>query len=81
MYHPRLDLDKITLDEKAVRLWDKLAHDKKKWKEIGFIPMKWNRAGILDTKIFHIHSPKEGFGNGNKTGRLVYVMFFNVRSY
>lgn len=78
--HPKLDvLHGKKLDLKACKLWDKIANKPREWDVAGEVPMRFNRMTVYDTSLFHAPLPKDGFGKGVKDGRLVYVMFFNVR--
>jgi len=61
-------------------LWDKLikAHskDRSKWERVMTVPMRFNRLVLLRPWLWHTASP--GFGDSLETGRLVYLLFWNV---
>jgi hypothetical protein len=77
--HPELNLfEPDGLTEYRIALWDQICNSPDEWEVIGEIPMKHNRAAIYNTKIFHASLPREGFGKDPETGRMAYVMFFNV---
>lgn len=65
--------------QEEIDLWkqDTNAHDK--WIKTGFCPMKFNRAFILRSDLFHRAEPIGGFGSTNEDGRLVLTSFFNVK--
>jgi hypothetical protein len=77
--HPEIDLTIRPLPEKMIELWDAIANKPEKWSVAGEIPMKYNRALIYDTAIFHAPLPKDGFGVTRRDGRVIYCMFFNLR--
>lgn len=56
--------------------WD----DAEKWEMTGLAAIKFNRCVIYESKYFHSRWPFEAFGTDKKTGRLIAVCFFNLRS-
>ena len=54
--------------------WKNLTH----WKQISFVPMKWNRFITYPTCFFHSRYPFEGFGTGPRDGRLIWVCFYDI---
>jgi hypothetical protein len=48
------------------------------WKNIGFVPMKFNRFITYPTCLFHSRFPFEGFGSGPKDGRLIWICFYDL---
>jgi Family of unknown function (DUF6445) len=53
--------------------------DLKYWKQVGFVPMKFNRFITYPTSLFHSRYPFEGFGTTPADGRLIWVCFYDVR--
>lgn len=47
------------------------------WEQIGFVPMKANRAIIYRGNIFHSRFPFKAFGKSAKDGRLIALAFFS----
>jgi hypothetical protein len=48
------------------------------WKQIEFVPMKWNRFITYPTCFFHSRYPFEGFGKGPEDGRLIWICFYDI---
>lgn len=48
-----------------------------KWTLRHFVPMRFNRAIILECPLFHSRYPFEGFGSTPEDGRLIAVAFFS----
>jgi len=61
-------------------VWEKIVHphtnDRSKWEHTMRVPMRFNRLILLKPWLWHTASP--GFGHDLATGRLVYLMFWNV---
>lgn len=55
-------------------------NDASKWKAERFVQMKFNRALIYESALFHSRYPFKAFGNSPKTGRLIVVAFFTPRN-
>lgn len=55
--------------------WD----DASKWEQRGLAEMRFNRAVIYDSALFHSRWPFEAFGDSPQTGRLIAVAFFTPR--
>lgn len=54
--------------------------DISKWEQIDFVPMKFNRAVMYDSTLFHSRYPFEAFGTCLEDCRLVLVAFFTPES-
>lgn len=63
-------LDKINKD------WN----DEDKWEIEKYVNMKFNRALIYESKLYHSRYPFKAFGNSPETGRLIVVAFFTPRN-
>lgn len=50
------------------------------WTQIKHVPMKWNRFITYPTSLFHSRFPFEGFGEGPKDGRLIWICFYDLAS-
>jgi len=50
------------------------------WKQVGFVPMQFNRFITYPTCLFHSRFPFEGFGSGPEDGRLIWICFYDVES-
>lgn len=51
-----------------------------KWEQTQLVEMKYNRALIYESKLFHSRYPLEAFGNNFENGRLIVVAFFTPHS-
>jgi hypothetical protein len=47
------------------------------WVRTHFVPAKFNRALLHDSKLWHSAEPSEGFGHNEHTGRIVLTTFFS----
>lgn len=63
------DAELLTLIESD---WD----NEKAWDMYDYVPLKWNRALMYESKMFHSRYPFEAFGDSPSTGRLIMVAFF-----
>lgn len=64
-------------------LFEKVNHDwnnEDAWDQVKFVDMKFNRALIYESVLFHSRYPFKAFGNSPETGRLVVVTFFTPES-
>lgn len=52
--------------------WDK----EEAWETTRYVPMKFNRATIYESKLFHSRYPFDAFGSTPEDGRLIVVAFF-----
>lgn len=68
--HPQNEEEKV--------IWEKDANIPEQWVKVGFCPMKFNRAFLLRSDLFHRAQPVGGFGKTNEDGRLVLTVFFNL---
>ena len=60
-------------------LFESVCHDwndESKWKQDTFVAMKFNRALIYRSELFHSRYPFEAFGDSPENGRLIVVAFF-----
>lgn len=65
--------------EEEIELWKRDTNTPEQWIKTGFCPMKFNRAFILRSDLFHRAQPLGGFGDTNENGRLVLTLFFNIK--
>lgn len=64
--------------QEEISLWERDANIPEQWTKTGFCPMKFNRAFVLRSDLFHRSQPLGGFGDTPENSRLVLIMFFNV---
>jgi len=89
--HKRTGLDRVPTDEETLKaagyssydevqkqILDGDALDRSKWELAVNVPLRFNRLILIQPHYWHTAGP--GFGNSVEDGRLVYVMFFNVRT-
>lgn len=69
---------KAPLTEEEGLVWNQDANNYYAWNQMGFCPMKYNRAFIIDSYLFHRAEPVEGFGQSVEDGRLVLISFFDI---
>lgn len=50
------------------------------WKQVEFVPMKFNRFITYPTCLFHSRYPHEAFGKEPKDGRLIWICFYDIAS-
>ena len=55
--HPSFYL-KDGITKPVIDIWDRDCNDESKWIQIGQVPMKWNRAVIYPTELFHAYVPE-----------------------
>lgn len=53
--------------------------DESKWTQERMVALKFNRAIIYESALFHSRYPFKAFGTDGETGRLVAVAFFTPR--
>jgi hypothetical protein len=68
----RIDTGDNWLFEKVVRDWN----DELKWSMREMHHVKFNRALIYESALFHSRYPFKAFGDSPETGRLIVVAFF-----
>lgn len=51
--------------------------DESKWELLDVVDMKYNRALIMESALFHSRYPFKAFGTGPEDGRLIALGFFN----
>lgn len=71
----RLPPDDIKLLMEVEKDWNNV----EAWEQVSCIEMKFGRAAIYDSTLFHSRWPFEAFGDSPETGRLIIVAFFNVK--
>jgi hypothetical protein len=64
------------LFEQVCNDWD----DESAWTQNELVALKFNRALIYSSELFHSRWPFKAFGNSPETGRLIVVAFFNPRN-
>jgi len=52
-------------------------NDESKWSMRQLVPIRFNRAVIYESALFHSRYPFAAFGNDNEDGRLIAVAFFS----
>lgn len=72
----RIDEGDVWLFEQINKDWE----DESKWEQVRFVPMKFNRALIYESALFHSRFPFKAFGTSPETGRLIVVAFFTPRN-
>jgi hypothetical protein len=55
-------------------------NDEKAWSIRKFVEMRYNRALIYESALFHSRYPFKAFGTSPKDGRLIVVAFFTPRN-
>lgn len=68
----RIENGDVWLFEQVCNDWN----DETKWKIERFVGMKYNRALIYESALFHSRYPFEAFGDCPENGRLIVVAFF-----
>ena len=56
-------------------------NDESAWSMNSFVPMRYNRALIYESALFHSRYPFAAFGYNAESGRLIAVAFFTPRSW
>ena len=64
--------------QEEIDLWKQDTNVPERWSKVGFCPMKFNRAFILRSDLFHRSMPINGFGLTPEDSRLVLICFFNI---
>ncbi len=75
--HKETGVDRVKMGQ--YKIFDTVCHDwddVSKWQQDIFIGMKFNRALIYRSELFHSRYPFEAFGDSPETGRLIVVAFF-----
>jgi hypothetical protein len=67
-----IEWDDSELLDKVKDSWDNEEH----WDMVQYVPMKFNRATIYESKLFHSRYPFDAFGSTPEDGRLIAVAFF-----
>src|SRR5580658_3449137 len=60
--------------EMMTREWKELKY----WRQVGFVPMQFNRFITYPTSLFHSRYPFEGFGTTPADGRLIWICFYDI---
>lgn len=87
--HEGLGVDRLPTKEQLTKggfhadwFYDMMTREWKElkwWKQVGFVPMKFNRFITYPTSLFHSRFPFEGFGTTPADGRLIWICFYDVR--
>lgn len=56
-------------------------NDESAWEQVRLVEMKFNRALIYESALFHSRHPFAAFGSGPDDGRLIAVAFFTPRTH
>ena len=77
--HTKLGLNRLPKNESPefYKQMDLDWKDQSLWKQVGFVPMRWNRFITYPTSWFHSRFPFEAFGEGPKDGRLIWICFYD----
>lgn len=78
--HNKLGIDRLPKDQ-SPEFYKSMDADWKRlelWEQVGMIAMKWNQLITYPTCLFHSRFPFEGFGEGPKDGRLIWICFYDV---
>lgn len=67
-----IDLGDQELLDKVAISWD----NEDDWEMTTYVPMKFNRATIYESRLFHSRYPFDAFGSTPEDGRLIAVAFF-----
>lgn len=78
MYEHMEGMERNPQNTEEHAIWFRDTNDFTKWRTVGGTDMKWNRALVMASDLFHASLPKEGFGGNVEDGRLVWVSFFNA---
>lgn len=70
-----INLGQVELLDKVKNDWE----DASKWELRTEVEMKFNRAIIYDSSLYHSRYPFKAFGNNPENGRLIAVAFFNMK--
>jgi hypothetical protein len=73
---PAIDPGDTWLFEQVNGDWD----DESKWQQERMVELKFNRALIYESRLFHSRYPFKAFGHDGTTGRLIAVAFFTPRN-
>ncbi len=76
-HHTKSNRNNILPDD--IELFDVVKDDFEKedaWDQRAFVKMKYNRALIYSSDLFHSRYPFKAFGNSIDNGRLILVAFF-----
>ncbi len=71
----RIKSNDVELYEKIKEDWE----DDSKWEQQALVPIKFNRAVVYSSELFHSRFPFEAFGNYVGNGRLIAVAFFTPK--
>lgn len=76
----RLDTDALDPGMEAAEYEEinREGHDPDAWQMVGLIGQRYNRLAIYPSFLFHSRYPREAWGDGPETGRLVWVTFFDL---
>lgn len=73
----RIDPGDMALFEQVNGDWD----DATRWDQTHIAPLKFNRAVIYESALFHSRWPFEAFGDNPENGRLIAVAFFTPKGH
>ncbi|MFC4728801.1 DUF6445 family protein [Coralloluteibacterium thermophilus] len=71
----RIDPGQFELLEQVRGDWD----NADAWDQVALAEMRFNRAVIYESALFHSRWPFAAFGSGHDDGRLIAVAFFNLK--
>lgn len=63
-------------DQELLKLVEPDWNNEDAWETTKYVPMKFNRATIYESKLFHSRYPFDAFGSTPEDGRLIVVAFF-----
>lgn len=75
--HKLTGADKIEPNDKELlKLVQPDWNNENAWETTKYVPMKFNRATIYESRLFHSRYPFDAFGTTPEDGRLIAVAFF-----
>lgn len=54
-------------------------NDEAAWEQAALVPIRFNRAVVYESALFHSRYPFAAFGTGPEDGRLIAVAFFTPK--
>lgn len=74
--------DTVSITQGEVELFEQIKDDwnnEDAWEITKYVNMKFNRALIYESKLYHSRYPFQAFGRGFENGRLIAVAFFTPK--
>lgn len=67
------------IDQPTADMLNNQGNDASAWRMEEVAPMKYNRAVIYPTRLFHGRYPRKAFGDNEQNGRLIWCAFFREK--